>query len=391
MQPEAPPHRPSDPARGRLLGEVGGACGDLGTLIPHGVGALTVAGLAPAGVLLGFGVSLVASGLFYGLPMAVQPMKSVSAVMLTGHLTPGATAAAGLVIGAVLLLLGVTGLIARVARLIPQSVTAGLQLGLGLTMGWLGLTMVAETPWIGLPALALLFGLPRLSPTMPVAPLVLLAAVVVGAATGQTTVPTTIGFDLRPPPLVLPGSWGEVWQAVELAVVPQLPLTLTNAVIVTAAICRDLFPERAARATVRNLALTSGAMNLLLAPFGAMPMCHGAGGIAAQHRFGARTGLAPVLLGAALLVLALGFASGAAALFAAIPASAVGALLLVVGMDLAMSKRLFDARPHCWPAIGIAAGATALLNPSVGLAAGWAVELARASVVRAFRHLAKSA
>jgi MFS superfamily sulfate permease-like transporter len=157
-------------------------------------------------------------------------------------------------------------------------------------------------------------------------------------------------------------------------------------VIVTAALCRDLFPERAGRATVRNLALTSGAMNLVLAPLGAMPMCHGAGGVAAQHRFGARTGVAPVLLGAALLALALGFASSAAALFAAIPASAVGALLLVAGTDLAMSKRLFDARPACWLAIGIAAGATALVNPAVGLAAGWAVELGRTLAARLARR-----
>ena len=377
MPPEAPTCRPREPTHRRLLSEVGGACGDLGTFIPHVVGAMTVAGLAPAGVLLGFGASFVASGLFYGLPMAVQPMKAVSAVLLTGQLAPGALAAAGLVVGAVLLLLGATGLIGRLAKLIPQSVTAGLQLGLGLAMGWLGLTMVAETPWIGVPALALLLGLPRLSPFLPAAPLVLLTAVVIGITTGRTAMPTAIGLDLRPPPLVLPGGWGEVLQALELAVVPQLPLTLTNAVIVTAAVCRDLFPERAARATVRNLALTSGAANLLLSPFGAMPMCHGAGGVAAQHRFGARTGLAPVLLGAALLALALAFASSAAALFAAIPTSAVGALLLVAGTDLAVSKRLFDARPHCWPAIAIAAGATALVNPAVGLAAGWAVELGR--------------
>ena len=127
-------------------------------------------------------------------------------------------------------------------------------------------------------------------------------------------------------------------------------------------------------------------MNLLLAPFGAMPMCHGAGGVAAQHRFGARTGLAPVLLGIVLLVLGLGFASSAAALFAAIPASAVGALLLVAGTDLAMSKRLFDARPHCWPIIAVAAGTTALLNPAVGLAAGWAVELGRTMAGRLARR-----
>jgi MFS superfamily sulfate permease-like transporter len=142
---------------------------------------------------------------------------------------------------------------------------------------------------------------------------------------------------------------------------------------------------------VRHIALTSGAMNLLLAPLGAMPMCHGVGGVAAQHRFGTRTGLALVLLGAVLLVLALGFAGSAASLFAAIPTSAVGALLLVAGTDLALSKRLFDARPHCWPAIGIAAAATALMNPALGLAAGWAAELARTIVARAFRHLSKTA
>src|SRR5918998_1676886 len=145
MQPAPSPQRIREPTHERLLGEVGGACGDLGSLVPHVVGAMTVAGLAPAGVLFGFGAAFLASCLFYGLPMAVQPMKAISAVLLTGHLSPGATAAAGLVIGAVLLLLGATGLIARVARLIPQSVTAGLQLGLGAAMGWLGLRMIVET------------------------------------------------------------------------------------------------------------------------------------------------------------------------------------------------------------------------------------------------------
>jgi MFS superfamily sulfate permease-like transporter len=111
-------------------------------------------------------------------------------------------------------------------------------------------------------------------------------------------------------------------------------------------------------------------------------MCHGAGGVTAQHRFGARTGVAPIAFGAVLLVLALGFAGNAAALFAAIPVSAVGALLLLAGTDLAVSKRLFDARPDCWPVIGIAAGATALLNPAVGLAAGWVVELGRSAFKR---------
>jgi len=76
--------------------EAAGACGDLGTFIPHVIGAMTVAGLAPAGVLFGFGVFLVATGLFYGLPLPVQPMKAISAMILTGGLRPGEVAATGI-------------------------------------------------------------------------------------------------------------------------------------------------------------------------------------------------------------------------------------------------------------------------------------------------------
>jgi len=68
------------PARA-LVQEASGACGDLGTFIPHVIGAITVAGLAPAGVLFGFAIFLVSTGLFYGLPLPVQPMKAVSAVI----------------------------------------------------------------------------------------------------------------------------------------------------------------------------------------------------------------------------------------------------------------------------------------------------------------------
>jgi MFS superfamily sulfate permease-like transporter len=136
--------------------------------------------------------------------------------------------------------------------------------------------------------------------------------------------PETLTGAWHLPELVLP-NWSELWRGLELAVVPQLPLTLTNAVIVTASLSRDLFPGQASRASERNLALSSGVANLLLAPFGAMPMCHGAGGLQAQYRFGARTGLAPILFGSVLLVLALGCADMAAQLFAVVPIGAVGA------------------------------------------------------------------
>jgi predicted benzoate:H+ symporter BenE len=371
------------PTRPALLQECSGACGDFGTFLPHVTAALTVAGLAPAGVLLGFGVTLIGSGLFYGVPIAVQPMKAVSAVLLTGGLGAGEVAAAGMMLGAILLALGGTGLIGRIAGLIPRSVTAGLQLGLGLSMGALGLGLVLRTPWLGGAALALLLLLGRL-PRLPAVPLMVVAACAAGWLAGEVALPSGIGCRWQLPALVVP-SWAELWQGFGRAALPQLPLTLTNAVIVTAALCRELYPERAPRASERNLALTSGLANLLLSPLGAMPMCHGAGGLQAQHRFGARTGLAPLLLGLALLVLALGFADGAARLFAVIPIGAVGALLLVAGADLALSRRLLDARPSCWPAIGITAAATLLANPAAGLVAGWATELVRSGVRSAIR------
>src|SRR5947209_13275104 len=168
--------RPGDHS---IIQEASGACGDLGTFIRHVIGAMTVAGLPPAGVLFGFGMFLISTGLFYGLPLPVQPMKAVSAVILTDGLRPGEVAAAGMMLGIVLLVLGLAGWIGRLARMIPQSVSAGLQLGLGLLMGVLGIKLMLETPLIGFGSLALLFLLTRI-PYCPAAPIVLGAAAVVG-------------------------------------------------------------------------------------------------------------------------------------------------------------------------------------------------------------------
>jgi len=372
-----------------LSGELGGACGDLGTLLPHAIGAMTVAGLAPFGLLFGFGAFLIASGLFYAMPMAVQPMKVVSAILLTGGLDAGEVAATGLLMGALMLLLGLTGAIGPVARLIPQSVTSGLQLGLGLTMVWLGLQLMADTIWFGLAVLATLLALMRV-PRCPAALVTIALAVGLGLATGMVAPPDRIATGWPSPAFIFP-SWDDVWRGFQYGVIPQLPLTLTNAVIITAALSRDLFPQAAARVSTRNLSVSTGLANMLLAPFGALPMCHGAGGVQAQHRFGARSGLAPILLGGLLLVIAFGFAGAAADLFGLIPMPAVGALLLIAGADLAISKRLFDARLDCWPAIGVTAALTVLVNPAVALACGWAIETGRGPVARAIRRLLRRA
>ncbi|HEX5318969.1 MAG TPA: putative sulfate/molybdate transporter [Stellaceae bacterium] len=360
--------------------ELSGACGDLGTFIPHAIGAITVAGLAPAGVLFGFGVFLVSTGLFYGLPLPVQPMKAVSAVILTDGLKPGQVAAAGMMLGVVLLSLGLTGWIGKLARAIPQSVSAGLQLGLGLLMGVLGVKLILTMPWIGFGSLLALVALTRV-PRCPAAPIVLIAAALAGWATNNAVMPGPASFAPSLPQMTIP-SLDDVWRSFEIAVVPQLSLTLTNAVFVTASLSRELFQEDGLIASERNLALSSGLANVLLCPFGAMPMCHGAGGLQAQYRFGGRTGLTPIIFGVAVLVLAVGFGDRAATLFAIIPIGAVGALLILAGTDLAISRRLFDGKPSCWWVIGVTALVTLTVNPALGLILGWVTELIRAAIVR---------
>src|SRR3546814_20157301 len=119
-----------------------------------------------------------------------------------------------------MLVLGLTGRIGPVARLMPQSVTAGLQLGLGLVMAVLGLKLLTETLWFGLLVSAVLLILMRV-PRCPAAPLTLLFAAALGYAAGLVPMPEQIALGWQWPSLVLP-TWEETQRAFELAVLPQI-------------------------------------------------------------------------------------------------------------------------------------------------------------------------
>lgn len=117
--------------------EWAGAFGDLGTLVPFVVAYIAVLGVDPFGVLLAFGVSLIACGFYYKTPFPVQPMKAISAVATTqaaqtATITAGAVHAASLVTGLIWLVLGLTGLTKRVTDLVSRPVAVGIVLGLGV-------------------------------------------------------------------------------------------------------------------------------------------------------------------------------------------------------------------------------------------------------------------
>jgi MFS superfamily sulfate permease-like transporter len=344
------------------------------------LGSIAVVGLAPTPALLGLAVFYIATAFYYRLPIPVQPMKAVAAVLLTAGITPAGLAVSGVMIGLALLVLGLTGWITRLARLVPQSVLAGLQVGLGLALALVSLDLMATAPVIAVVTLGLVLGF-LLVPKYPSALIALVVAIVLARLLNvpgmelRATAPAAVSI----PPLP---SLGDLQRAFSMFVLPQLSLTFTNAVLLTALIAGDYFGDRASHVTPARLSITSGLANVLLTPFGALPMCHGAGGLAAHYRFGARSGSAPLIVGLALLAFALlpgGLGLGA---LAAIPAAGLGALLLVASGELALTKRLFDCKPSCWPVIAVTAGVTVWVDPLWGLAAGSGAELVRFAAVR---------
>jgi sulfate permease, SulP family len=255
-------------------------------------------------------------------------------------------------------------------------VPAGIQLGLGLALALLGVRIMAEQIWLA----AVVIGVVVLflnSGRVPAALVGLGVGMVVAATTGQLAPVSGLAWGLHLPSFALPG-WADILRGAELAAIPQIPLTLTNAVIVTAAVTARYFPKEVHRVNERSLSLSTGIANLLVAPFGGYPMCHGAGGMAAHYRFGARSATAPTVIGITLLGMGLLLGDDATLIMTLVPAAVVGALLLVSGLELAWSANAGEyRRTDAWVVAAVAA-----LGIAANLAIAFVVGLALAPVLR---------
>jgi MFS superfamily sulfate permease-like transporter len=327
--------------------EWSGAFGDLGTLIPFVVAYVGILGMDAAAILLPFGLALIALGTLFRTPFPVQPMKAIGATALTQAslaqgVGPETVVAAGLVTGLIWLALALTGAASRLARWIPRAALLGVVMGLGFAFMLEGAKMMGESGWLAAALLVLTLAL--LSRRWP-AMLVLLA---LGAMITLAREPG-LGSALaaRSVSLHLPSfAWtnltaSDLWSGAVLLALPQLPLTFGNALVAVTAENNRQFADRPV--SERKVALSTGLMNLLSSAGGGIPMCHGAGGMAAQVRFGARTGGAPILFGALLVVLALFFGDSITLLFGLVPPAVLGVLLFLAGVELALGSRDPDA------------------------------------------------
>lgn len=344
--------------------ELAGAFGDLGTDLPLLVGVVVATGMDATAAFVAFGVLQILSGFAYRLPMPVQPLKAMAAIAIAGKLAPPLLAAGGLIVGVVMLILANSGALEWIARTVPKAVVRGIQVGLGLQLANLALNKFIPADgtrgWI-VAAIAMLIVLwLRENRRVPAALVVLTLGFVYAAVLWPADVALPFGFHLPS----LPTRWptgDEFLRASLLLALPQLALSLGNSVLATRQVVGDLFPTREPL-SVRRIGTTYALMNLVSAPMGGLPVCHGSGGVAGHYAFGARTGGSAIIYGTFLLVAGFFLVGSPAAFQRIFPGPILGTLLLVeaVTVLLLVRDQLGDKRAF---ALALACGVTAAFAP----------------------------
>jgi len=349
--------------------EWAGAFGDVGTLIPFVVAYITIVKMPPLGLLFMFGIALLASGLYYRTPMPIQPMKAIGAAAIAGGISPAALYGSGLTTGLFWLLAGVTGIIRPIAKLATKSVVRGIMLGLGLTFMVDGVHRMTTAPvlaGIGLVVTYLLLTNPKVPAMFILLIIGVVSAVIMDPQILSELAKIHIGFNM--PVFSLPMiTWNDLVTGTFLFTIPQIPLTLGNAVIAITAENNEHFPDRPV--TEKKIAVSQGIMNLVSPLFGGIPMCHGAGGMAGHVRFGAKTGGALVILGTILILFALFFSDSVSIIFKIFPNAILGVILFFAGSELAIVvKDIGDKKADFYVMIIVAA--VAMWNMGAAFLAG---------------------
>ncbi|MDD3269731.1 MAG: putative sulfate/molybdate transporter [Syntrophomonadaceae bacterium] len=347
--------------------EISGSLGDLGTFLPYIIGAIVIGGLDATGVLLSFGLMYIFTAWFYRMPMPVQPMKIIGAAVIIHHLSQGEIAAAGLMTAFTLFFLALTGLAEKLSRITPAAITYGIQAGLGLSLAILGIKFIRSDLTLGLPILLimlLLFDNKKLPASIIAVVGGTILAFILHPALNFPDV--TIGFYL--PQFTWPQMM-DFQRGFALAFLPQIPLTLTNSILLTAVLAKDLYPDQSKRVTEKNLCLTLGIGNLLAMPLGGFPMCHGSGGLAAHYRFGGRTGLTLIIIGVFLFLTAVLLGPAGVDFLKLIPQPVLGGLLFFSGVDLIRGVNKIES-PDSRFTFAVVVVATLAVNPAIALLAG---------------------
>ncbi|KAI8966534.1 hypothetical protein F5Y11DRAFT_308511 [Daldinia sp. FL1419] len=326
--------------RSSPLAEISGALGDLGTLLPLMITLAVNGSISLSTTLVFSGFFNLATGVIFGIPLPVQPMKAIAAAAIASRASERETVAAGSVVAIVVLVLSVTGLLHWVTRVIPIPVVKGIQFGAGLSLVISAGSSLLQ-PFVHNWAFALdnlvwsfaaflLLVLTQRASRFPYALIIFITGLILAIIFVATSYRHLPHFHVWDPWFAVP--W---WSADAIGMgIAQLPLTTLNSIIAASALAADLLPDLPTP-SVTALGISVAGMNLLGCWFGAMPVCHGAGGLAAQYRFGARSGASIILLGLFKMILGIIFGETLLDLLKAFPRSLLGIMVVAAGLELA--------------------------------------------------------
>lgn len=336
------------------LAEFSGALADLGVMLPLILALIALNGMDATAVFVGVGIAYILVALVYRLPIPVQPLKSVSALALAMGLPPVIIVTGAIWNALAFLGMGLAGLDRWVRQAFPKPVVRGIQLGLAWLLFKSAWKLVTKTPegWQG--GLTLLGQMVNWIWILVGGALICLMIFLfwkrdlaalgvlifgIGASGLHLGLPAVSLHLTLPKLLPLLPTWSQLWQGLVILALPQIPLSLGNSIYATADAARQYFGEKAAHVTERKLMLTMGTTDAMTALIGGVPLCHGCGGLTAHYRLGARTGGAPLMLGAIFLILGLFGGEASMSVFRLIPFPVLGVLLAYVGFQHALLAR----------------------------------------------------
>lgn len=248
---------------------------------------------------------------------------------------------AGLFVSGVVLLFSITGLLQWFTYTIPIPVVKGIQVGAGFSLvlsagssllqplGWTSPSWADNLLWALFAFLALL--LTQQYWRFPYAMVMFTLAIILASCmAGSHSLPSLTIWH----PHVMVPSWGDFKVGAVDAGLGQIPLTTLNSIIAVSYLSADLLPHLPAP-SVTAMGISVATMNLVGSWFGAMPVCHGSGGLAAQYRFGARSGSSIIVLGIFKIISGLVFGESLVGLLRQYPKSLLGVTVIAAGLELA--------------------------------------------------------
>lgn len=318
--------------------EFAGSFGDIGTDLPLITGIILSSGIDTASALIMFGLMQIFTALKYGIPMSVQPLKAFATIVIAQKLTGPVIFAGGLAVGIIMLLLTITGLIEKLAVLMPKPVIRGIQFGLGIQLAMLAIKnyieQVASPQTYIIVAVTFFIGLVLLgNRKYPPAIFIIFIGVIYAVFSGKINTSKIItGFGFHLPEINTHFKMADIITGIVLLALPQIPLSLGNSIFATKQTANDFFPEK--KITIRKISYTYSLMNIINPFFSGIPTCHGSGGMAGHYTFGARTAGSIVIYGCFFLITGFFFSGGFHSIINFFPLPVLGVILFFESLTL---------------------------------------------------------